>query len=289
MKLSVVMITRNEAHRIERCLRSVDFADEWIVVDSGSNDATVSIARQFGATVHIRSDWPGFGPQKNRALALAHGDWVLSLDADELVSAPLAAAIRAVVDGDAGTDTSVCAGYWLDRRSSFCGQVIRFGDWGGDRVLRLFRRASGRFSPDIVHERVEVPEPHGQLAGVLLHDSVESLADGRDKMLRYARLGAIKLRQRRAANAVSANQSGRTPGASVFSAPLAAVRSGWTFARGLILRGGFLDGVAGLRIAWLNAQGTYFRYRWAADPAQTLTLDERYTAQPTAAPATFKE
>jgi Glycosyl transferase family 2 len=286
MKLSVVMITRNEAHRIERCLRSVDFADEWIVLDSGSNDATVSIAREFGATVHVRTDWAGFGPQKNRALALAHGDWVLSLDADELVTAPLAAAIRAVADGDAGTGASACAGYWLARRSSFCGQVIRFGDWGGDRVLRLFRRDSGRFSQDIVHERVDVPAPHGQLAGVLLHDSVESMADGRDKMLRYARLGAIKLRQRRAAEA----GPGRAPGTpSVFSAPLAAVRGGWTFARGLILRGGFLDGMAGLRIAGLNAQGTYLRYRWAADPAQTLALDERYTAQPTAARANLKE
>jgi hypothetical protein len=105
-------------------------------------------------------------------------------------------------------------------------------------------------------------------------------------MLRYARLGAIKLRQRRAAEAAP----GRAPGTpSVLSAPLAAVRGGWTFARGLILRGGFLDGMAGLRIAWLNAQGTYLRYRWAADPAQTLALDERYTAQPTAAPANLKE
>ena len=261
--LSVVIITRNEAHRIERCLRSVAFADEWIVVDSGSSDETVAIAQGLGADVRIYSDWPGFGPQKNRALALAKGRWVLSLDADELVSDELAAAIAQTVAGKDSDLASLPKGYWLLRQSSFCGRVIRYGDWSGDRVLRLFQREAGRFSDDIVHERVEVLPPHGQLNGILLHDSVETMADGQDKMRRYARLGAIKLRAKR---------MHKTRAGLAIEPP---IRAAWTFFRGLFLRLGIFDGMAGFRIAMLNAQGTYLRYHWAADRSRTLDLNER--------------
>lgn len=246
-RLSVVVITKNEAHRIERCLRSVAFADEVIVLDSGSTDDTVAIARRTGARVERTPDWPGFGPQKNRALALAGGDWVFSIDADEEVTPALRDAVLAVVEGRAGAGF---AGWWVTRSSSFCGRTVRHGDWRNDRVLRLFRREAARFSDDVVHERVLCPGPHGRLDGLLLHDSVDSLEDAREKTERYARLGAAKLRAR---------------GRGGLAAAL--THAAWTFLRGYLLRLGFLDGRAGLSIAALNARGTYLRYRLAALPA----------------------
>lgn len=246
--LSVTVITKNESHRIERCLRSVDFADECIVLDSGSTDDTVDIARRLGARVEVSPDWPGFGPQKNRALALATGDWVFSIDADEEVTPALRAAILAAVRRPDGADA-----YWVTRSSSFCGRPIRHGDWRNDRVLRLFRRARARFTDDQVHERVDCPPPHGQLDGLLLHDSVDSMQDAVEKTERYARLGAEKLRAR--------GRGGLTA---------ALVHGGWTFLRGYLLRLGFLDGRAGLSIAALNARGTFLRYRLAGLPAPAV-------------------
>ena len=250
--LSVTIITKNEAHRIERCLRSVAFADECVVLDSGSTDDTVAIARRCGARVETSADWPGFGPQKNRALDLATGEWVFSLDADEEVTPALRDAILAVVRSSGGPD-----GYWVTRSSSFCGRTIRHGDWRNDRVLRLFRRARARFTKDPVHERVDCPEPHGQLAGLLLHDSIDSIEDAREKTERYARLGAEKLRARGRGGPVSA-----------------VVHATWTFLRGYLLRLGFLDGRDGFRLALLNARGTFLRYRLAGLPAPRATPHE---------------
>ena len=243
--LSVAIITRNEAHRIERCLRSVAFADEWVVLDGGSTDDTAAIARRCGARVESAPDWPGFGPQKNRALGLTRGQWVFSIDADEEVTPELARSIQAALARPAFD------GYWVRRASSFCGRTIRFGDWRRDRVLRLFRKSAGRFSDDVVHERVLVPEPQGELQGLLLHESVESYEDGRQKMLRYARLGAEKLRNQGKGGLASA-----------------LVHGGWTFVRGYLLRLGLLDGRPGLTIACLNSAGTYLRYRIAGLPPE---------------------
>jgi glycosyltransferase involved in cell wall biosynthesis len=243
-RLSVAIITKNEAHRIADCLASVRFADQVVVVDSGSTDDTVAIARASGAEVLVTPDWPGFGPQKNRALAACRGAWVLSIDADERLTEALAAEIRAVVvaDGPGGL-----AGYWLPRRSSFCGQVMAHGLWGNDRVLRLFRRAAGRFSDDRVHERVIVDGATGSLSGSLHHDSVDSIDDALAKARHYAALGAASLRERGGGGFWSALGHG-----------------GWTFVRGYLLRRGFLDGRNGLRLAWISARGTWWKYRWAA-------------------------
>lgn len=248
------MITRNEAHRIERCLRSVAFADELVVLDSGSTDATVELARGCGARTAASADWPGFGAQKNRALDMATGRWVLSIDADEEVDARLAESIRAAIRrGDDGPN-----GYWLRRSSRFCGTPIRHGDWRNDRVLRLFRRDRARFSDDAVHERVLCPPPHGVLDGWLLHDSVDSMPDAIEKAERYARLGARRLRERGRGGLVAA-----------------LVHGSWAFVRGYLLRLGFLDGRPGLAIAALNAWGTYRRYRLAALPEFDEAKGER--------------
>ncbi|MBV2235972.1 MAG: glycosyltransferase family 2 protein [Sterolibacterium sp.] len=249
-RLSVIVITKNEAHCIAACLDSANFADELIVLDSGSTDATVEIAAAHGAQVHVSADWPGFGPQKNRALALARGDWVLALDADEILTPALAAAIQQAVSADAGQMTAATqdevAGYWLKRRSLYCGQLIRFGDWRNDRVLRLFRRAAGRFSDDVVHERVICDGRTATLQGYLRHDSMTSYAELREKTERYARLGAEKLRARGKGGLYSA-----------------CTHAAWNWLRGYLLRGGFLDGRAGWLIAGQNARGTFLRYRWA--------------------------
>jgi len=159
MKLSVIIITKNEAANIAACLKSVSFADEFIVVDSGSTDGTVELAQALGARVEVTADWPGFGPQKNRALDLATGDWVLSIDADERVT----------------------------RLSNFCGKDIRHSGWWPDYVLRLFKRGTARFTDAAVHERV-VPA-QGQplkLQGYFNHYPYDNLDALINKVNRYS-------------------------------------------------------------------------------------------------------
>ena len=245
--LSVAIIARNEAHRIARCLQSVAFADQIVVLDSGSTDDTVAIARGLGADVEVTPDWPGFGPQKNRALARCRYRWVLSIDADEQVSNALAAEILRVLC-EASSEATV-AGYWLRRSSRYCGQVIRHGLWGNDRVLRLFERQRGRFTDARVHESLVCDGETRVLEGILVHDSVDSPEDARSKARRYAFLGAEALRAR--------GRGGSLQGG---------VHAGWSFVRGYLLRAGFLDGRFGLTLARLNAAGTFWKYHWAALP-----------------------
>ena len=245
--LSVAIIACNEAHRIARCLQSVAFADQIVVLDSGSTDDTVAIARGLGADVEVTPDWPGFGPQKNRALARCRYRWVLSIDADEQISDALAAEILRVLR--AAPAEATVAGYWLRRSSRYCGQVIRHGLWGNDRVLRLFERQRGRFTDARVHESLVCDGETRVLEGILVHDSVDSPEDARSKARRYAFLGAEALRAR--------GRGGSLQGG---------VHAGWSFLRGYLLRAGFLDGRFGLTLARLNAAGTFWKYHWAALP-----------------------
>ena len=169
--LSVAIIACNEAHRIARCLQSVSFADQIVVLDSGSTDDTVAIARGQGADVEVTPDWPGFGPQKNRALARCRYRWVLSIDADEQVSDALAAEILRVLR-EAPAEATVAG------------------------VLRLFERQRGRFTDARVHESLVCDGETRVLEGILVHDSVDSPEDARSKARRYAFLGAEALRAR---------------------------------------------------------------------------------------------
>jgi glycosyltransferase involved in cell wall biosynthesis len=238
-RLSVILITHNEAGNIAACLNSVAFADECIVVDSGSTDGTGEIARSLGAQVVVTTDWPGFGAQKNRALALATGTYVFSIDADERVTPELAASIRRVV-AEGSTD----AGYELSRLSNFCGQWMRHGDWYPDRVLRLFKREAGRFSNDLVHERLIVDGRIARLEGELQHHSMPTLESALDKMNRYS--------SGRAADKVAAGRRGGLGSALAHGV--------WAFLRCYILRRGCLDGRLGLVLAIYVAEGTYYRY-----------------------------
>lgn len=237
-RLSVIVITQNEARNIEACLRSVAFADQIVVVDSGSTDNTVSLAAAMGALVHSRTDWSGFGVQKNRALALATSDWVLSLDADERVTPELQREIEQAIAAPA-FDV-----YEFPRLSSYCGQPIRHSGWYPDLVKRLFRRGVATFSDDLVHERLITTASSGGLKSDLLHESFTSFESVLDKVNRYSSAGAQGLKER-----------GRTGSLS------SALGHGlWAFLRTYIIRLGFLDGRMGLVLAISNAEGTYYRY-----------------------------
>jgi glycosyltransferase involved in cell wall biosynthesis len=159
--LSVILIANNESANILDCLASVGFADQIIVVDSGSTDNTVELARSVGAHVVQTTDWPGFGAQKNRALDLATCDWVFSIDADERVTPELAEQLKAAIKNDIKNDSKgnnsigQHDAYEIPRLTQFCGQWIRHCGWTPDHVLRLFKRGSARFSNDLVHERAK--------------------------------------------------------------------------------------------------------------------------------------
>ncbi|MDA8390079.1 MAG: glycosyltransferase family 2 protein [Gammaproteobacteria bacterium] len=240
LRMSVILITKNEAAMIGRALQSVAWADEIIVVDSGSTDNTVEICRQAGAKVLVTADWPGFGPQKNRALALATGDWVLSLDADEWVTTEAQREIRHALAHAGSTQ-----GFRLPRRSSYCGHFMRHGGWWPDHVLRLFRREQGRFSDDLVHERLMVDGPIGTLQAPLLHETYRDLDEVLDKVNAYS-----------AAGARMAFAAGRRT-----SLGGAVARGAWAFFRTYILRLGLLDGPAGFMLAVSNAETVYYKYR----------------------------
>jgi glycosyltransferase involved in cell wall biosynthesis len=236
--LSVTVITKNEAKNIEACLRSVLFADQVVVLDSGSMDDTVRIARSLGAEVSINLDWQGFGVQKNRALALANSDWVLSLDADERLSPELQAEIRAVLDSPAFD------AYSFPRLSSYCGQYMHYSGWYPDRVTRLFRRQSAQFSDDLVHERIVTSSLVGKLQSQLLHESYRSFEAVLDKTNRYSSAGAQSLLNK-----------GKTA-----SLGTALGHGLWAFFRTYFLRLGVLDGRMGLVLAISIAESTYYRY-----------------------------
>ena len=238
--LSVVLITRDEAANIADCLASVAFAAEWIVVDNGSTDGTPGIARSLGARVTQVDDWPGFGAQKNRALALATQPWVLSIDADERVPPQLRDEIlQAIANAPAST-----AGWDMPRRSSFCGQFMAHSGWYPDRVTRLFRRERGRFSDDLVHERVLVDGAVAHLRNDLLHATYPDLETMLAKLDRYSSASAQSLFERGERSSLAG----------------AVVRGAWAFFRTYFLRLGLLDGRLGFVLAVSVAETTYYKY-----------------------------
>ena len=235
--LSIIIITKNEALNIRECIETVKWADEIIVVDSGSTDDTVAICREFTPHVYIH-DWPGFGIQKNRALDYASKDWVLSLDADERVTPELRAEIEATMrEGKA-------LGYEVPRLSSFCGRFMRHSGWYPDYVLRLFRRGRARFSDNLVHERLIMDSKTERLTGLLLHYAFENLEEVLHKTNQYSTAGAQMQFQRGRQSSLSG----------------AVLRGLWSFVRSYVLRAGFLDGREGFMLAVSNAEGTYYRY-----------------------------
>jgi len=239
MSITIIIITKNAGATIRRCLESVAWADEVVVVDSGSSDNTLDICRGLGAKVSVTADWPGFGPQKNRALDAATGDWVFSIDADEWVTPELGEEMRSAV---AAADPP--AAFALPRRSSFCGRYMKHSGWWPDYVVRLFLRGTARFSDDQAHERLIVNGATHKLKQPLMHEAISDLDQMIGKMNLYSTAGARGLQAR-----------GRSA-----SLGKALLHGGWAFFRTYVLRAGFLDGREGLMLAIANAEGSYYRY-----------------------------
>ena len=235
--VSVTVITRDEEHVIADCLESVRWADEIVVLDCGSTDRTVEICRSFTDSVY-ETDWPGFGIQKNRALSHATRDWVLSLDADEWVSPALAEEIQSRLP-DTGAN-----GLVIPFESSYLGRFMRHGDWRNERHLRLFRRTSGRFSDDPVHERLIVDGEIGRLENPILHYSFATVEEVQDKVNRYSTAGAAR----------------RFASGQNSSLLTALSHASWTFFSGYFLKAGFLDGREGFLLAVSNAEGSFYTY-----------------------------
>lgn len=236
--VSAILITYNEAANLRDCLQSVSWCDEIILVDNGSTDGTHAIARDFGATLIVTDDWPGFGPQKQRALAAAHSEWVLSIDADERLTPAGRAEVNRVLTAPDH------AGYFLPRSSLFVSRFMTHSGWTPDHVLRLARRRSAHFTDDLVHERLLVDGSTGVLREPLIHLSYQSFEAVLDKVNRYSTAGA------RAAHA----RGKRASLASALGHGL------WSFVRTYIVKRGFLDGAEGLMLAISNAEASYYKY-----------------------------
>lgn len=243
-RLSVVLIARNEADLLPECLESVAWADEIIVLDSGSEDATPDVARQFGAKVFTNMQWPGFGKQRQLAQSYATGDYILMIDADERVSPELRQSVENVLNNP--QENTV---YSLGRSNLFLGKFMRHSGWYPDRVNRLYPSAF-RYNDDLVHESLNTGNAAViPLQGDLLHLTCRDLFVFQRKQLSYAEAWA---RQR--------HQQGRR--CSFFS--VISHTSG-AFIKTWILRAGFLDGKQGLILAGVNAQYTFNKYAalWA--------------------------
>ena len=237
MPLSVVLITRNAAAQLPDCLASVAFADEVVVVDSGSSDGTAELAAHYGARV-VQKEWLGFGRQKQFAVEQAAHDWVLCLDADERVSPELAASLVRALAAPAAPV------YRMARRNRFLGRWLRHGEGYPDWSLRLFDRRQARWSDDAVHEKVLHAASPATLSGDLLHESAEDLGRYLDKQNRYSTLAAEEL-----------HRQGRRAGvAELALSPL--VR----FVKFYFFRLGCLDGMPGLAHISIGCMNSFLKY-----------------------------
>lgn len=240
--ISVIIITRNEERFIRNCLASVAWADEIIVVDSGSTDNTLAICQEFTPHIISTQDWPGYGAQKNRALNLATREWVLALDADEWVTAELHQEILAALANPAYASIDA---FSLPRRNQYLGRWLYYGDVGRDRVTRLFRRGSAVFSNAIVHEAIQVPSQKiADLQQPLLHNTYRTVEELLERMNRYSSLSAAMRYEK-------GQKGGIMTGV---------LHGFWAFFKAYILRQGFRDGRIGFIAAVYASQSSFYRY-----------------------------
>lgn len=247
IKISVTLIAYNEEKHIAQAIQSAAWADEIIVIDSGSTDKTREIAEKAGAKVYTHA-WPGYGQQKNYAHQKATGDWVLNIDADERVSPALANEIRSAVEL-AQNGKSPYLGFSFPRKTYYLGRWIRFGGWYPNRLTRLGRRDSSRWSEPAVHERLEIQGPVGELQEPLDHFTFDSIAQQAQVNLRYALLGSQVLRERGAAASL-----------------MRLIFKPWgKFFETYILKMGFRDGIAGFIISVNAAYSLFLKYAFLFD------------------------
>ena len=233
-KLSVVIITLNEEVRIDRCLESVNFADEIIVLDSGSTDSTREISESHGAKFFVVG-WLGYGPQKQYATDLASNDWILNLDADEWLSEELRKSILQELEAPKA------AVYEIKRRNIFLGRALAHGEGYPDRIYRLFDRKKTQWANVPVHEKIIFTGKYAVVDGDLLHDSGEEYGDYIEKQDRYSVIQAWE-----------SIEEGRSEGLT--SASLSGF---FRFIRGYIFRLGFLDGKEGLMHAYAASRASF--------------------------------
>ncbi|WP_456393270.1 glycosyltransferase family 2 protein [Nitratifractor sp.] len=230
MKLSVVILTYDSAKYLDEVLRSAAFADEVLILDGGSTDATLEIAQRHGVRVEMQTEWLGFGAQKQRAVDLATHDWIFVLDSDELITEALQKEIRQTLYAPNA------AGYSVPRLNYFFGKPLYHGGLYPDATIRLFDRRRAHFSKDAVHERVLVDGPTASLRSAMKHYAYESIEQFIDKQNRYSDLGAKPNRLK-----------------AIFN-------PWWTFTKMYLFQGGFLDGWEGYITARLYAQYTFWKY-----------------------------
>jgi glycosyltransferase involved in cell wall biosynthesis len=236
--LSVIIIAKDEEASMRRCLASVQWANEIIVLDSGSTDNTVAIAKEFTDKVYTTTDWQGYGVQKQRALAYATGQWVLNLDADETVDERLRQAIQKAVN------SVIADAYRIPIRMNFYEKPLRFSS-SPKRHVRLFKRLGARYSDDIVHEKVILPANARieQLKAPIQHHSFRDVSHALYKLNKYSSYSAkIKISKQKKPSFLKI-----------------ILATGWMFFRCYILQKGMFDGKAGFLLAVFNAQGTFYR------------------------------
>jgi hypothetical protein len=239
--ITTVIVAKNEERSIGRAIASVMRLGPVVVADTGSTDKTREIAEDMGARVH-RIEWKGYGPSKREACGLASTAYVLSIDADEVVPDRLAREIRSASLANGDVD-----GYYLSRVTNFCGTWILHSGWHPERVLRFFKRDSGDFTDDQIHEQFVCSGKTARLNELFLHYSYPDISSFRSKLDSYARLGARKYRAR----------GGRQAAIRILANPPI-----W-FIKKFIIKLGFADGIAGLWIATLTAVGQFLKYRYA--------------------------
>jgi glycosyltransferase involved in cell wall biosynthesis len=247
-RLSVAIITFNEEANIRRTLESVKFADEIVVVDSGSTDKTSDIAREFGAKVFVET-WKGFAAQKNSALAKCTGEWILSLDADEEVSLELATEIVSKVNASPPT-----SGFSVPRRNMFLGRWIRHGGFYPDRKVRLIRNGRGRFQERAVHETIELQGLSGKLRSPITHQAYPTLSGYIEHMNRYSSLAAQMTIEKKSMG---------------FSFINIVLRPKLTFFYNYFLRLGFVDGKEGLLLHLYHSVYVSWKYAKAWELSRT--------------------
>jgi len=238
ISLSAVIITKNEEQNIKRCLESVKFADEIIVIDSNSTDKTREIAESQGAKV-FTIPWQGFGVAKQEGVKLATGEWILSIDADEEIPADLAKEIESRISSANGV-----SGFYLKRKTMFLGRWILHSGWYPGYVLRLFQKKDGNFDNAIVHEKVETKGPVGYLNGDLLHYSYPDLETYFSKFNRYTTLGA---------------EEAFHAGKKAVSFDII-IKPPVSFLKHYIVRQGFRDGLEGFILSVLSAVAVLVKY-----------------------------
>ncbi|MES2212839.1 MAG: glycosyltransferase family 2 protein [Pseudomonadota bacterium] len=244
LPITAVVITHNEAHNIKACLESLFFAEEVIVLDSGSTDNTVAIAQQYTDRV-IQTDWPGDGPQRNRGIEQAQQEWILCLDADERITPELTQELYQLF-----SKPLEHAAYRIPFQSHYLGKPIRYGDWWGERHIRLFRKDKARYTSSSIygaqgaHCRLEVDGTIGALKNNIIHYPFPNFEVVLKKLNDYS-TGSAAIRVQR-------NQKGSL-GTALF-------HGAWAFVRGYVMKLGFLDGKCGFILAVSNAEGTYYRY-----------------------------